>query len=360
MRELPNDDEHADWVRRMREVARADAEAMVPSPDFPVYGLVSGVDGTTDGALTTWERVNDVCQHVELGYGDPLAPGGPLVLVRTAISGDDQPALAEELAREHDRIAEHAGVDDPAPDVPPSTGELAVPVDGRPITGELCQQGPLWVIRLTRPEVVITVIGRGLPVGEVALATVPDLRPAWQRRGRWLGDVVRAWRSRPVPELMPAAGTRAHRALVDYILDVQERELPARRAGQRPRRRAGDGNLWRPLWHRSVAEQRRMTGCGRAEADDAITLMVNHATRLHEEAPWFGRPALRAAAVDEIVRYAVGERVRSEAAQRAWRELWRTSHPTTEPDDRLANHQRVRQTLQPAWLRAWRHWLDNS
>lgn len=43
MREVPGAAGAADaeWVQRMRALARQDAEEMVPRPDFPVFGVSS-------------------------------------------------------------------------------------------------------------------------------------------------------------------------------------------------------------------------------------------------------------------------------------------------------------------------------
>jgi hypothetical protein len=123
----------------------------------------------------------------------------------------------------------------------------------------------------------------------------------------YVSRVAATYRERPEPELAPAEGVEAHRALVDYVLTVESEPR-----GERRRRRGT--NLWGPM----------------------------------------------EAASDETVRYrATGAAVPSLLAQRAWERLW--SHQTAQPESgsidelsgRLHNHHAE---LQPQWLRAWRGW----
>jgi hypothetical protein len=36
-----SDDEYREWVRRLRDQSRRDAESLVPRPDYPVFGLAA-------------------------------------------------------------------------------------------------------------------------------------------------------------------------------------------------------------------------------------------------------------------------------------------------------------------------------
>lgn len=337
MRQVPSggsDREHEAWVARLRALGRADADDLVPRPDFPVYGVA----GRADGGLTSAERHNDDWARVELGYGDPLDPAGPYLRARSAVRESARP-MVDELVDEHNRIVDHAGVDDPEPGSPPVSETVVMSVDDQPAEGRCYRHGPLWAVRLALPGVAVTIVGRGVELGAVRLAAVADLTPYSLRRGEMLESLARGRRDRPVPELPPAEGAAAHRALVVYILRRHEVEEAARRAGRMPRRAVGDRALWGPLWRRSVAEQRRLTGVSRADADEAVTSMVNHVTHLYDGASWFADPVLRAAAIEEIVRHAVGERVPSEPAQRAWARRWRLGH-----------------VADAEWLAAWARW----
>lgn len=341
MREVPPDDPgHRAWVERLRALARSDADELVPRPGFGVFGVA----GRPDGWLASAESVDGELSSVELAYGDPVDPDGPHVRVRSVLRRDGargpERTLSDELVDEHNRMVDHAGVDDPEPPGPPVTGPVVFDVDGETCEGRLRRHGPLWVARLHRPGVAVTVIGRGVePVP--ALAVVADLAPHQARRGDTLATLARVNAERGEPELPPAAGPDVHRALVDHVLRDHETDHAARRAGTVPRRTAGKRGLWRPLWRRAVAFQRELALGGDPDAD--VTSMVNHVTHLVDRAPWFSDPVLRATAVDEIVLHTVGERVPSEPAQRAWERWW------SGPDRRGPDEE---------WLAAWARWRD--
>ncbi|MFZ2047781.1 MAG: hypothetical protein WAV12_27590, partial [Trebonia sp.] len=93
MREEPGAAD-AEWVKRMRALARQDAEEMVPRPDFPVFGVSS--PRLEPAALAAYEQVNGAWTAVTLAYGAWDAAPGPYVAVKSALA---DPELAAALAR---------------------------------------------------------------------------------------------------------------------------------------------------------------------------------------------------------------------------------------------------------------------
>jgi hypothetical protein len=114
------------------------------------------------------------------------------------------------------------------------------------------------------------------------------------------------------------------------------------------------------LWQRAVSEQARISGISSRQADEIVTLVVNHVTHLQEKAAWFtAEPRLRDAAVDETLRHAVlGEDVPSKLAQQAWSRYWthHTSLGVQARDAALRAELRAGQPLITAWLQAWSAW----
>lgn len=114
------------------------------------------------------------------------------------------------------------------------------------------------------------------------------------------------------------------------------------------------------LWQRAAREQARISGIGERQADQIVTLVVNHLTHLQEQAPWFAAEVrLREAAIDETLRHAVmGEDVPSKPAQQAWARYW-TQHMSVagqEPGEALRAHREAGGPLTSAWLQAWAAW----
>jgi hypothetical protein len=114
------------------------------------------------------------------------------------------------------------------------------------------------------------------------------------------------------------------------------------------------------LWQRAAREQARISGIGERQADEIVTLVVNHLTELQEKAPWFtAEPRLREAAIDETLRHAVlGEDVPSKPAQQAWARCSarHTSMPGQEPGEALRAYRETGIPLITAWLQAWELW----
>jgi hypothetical protein len=117
------------------------------------------------------------------------------------------------------------------------------------------------------------------------------------------------------------------------------------------------------LWQRAVREQARICGIGTGQADEIVTLVVNHLTHLQQEAPWLtAEPRLREAAIDETLRHAVlGEDVSSNPAQQAWARYWahHMSLPGHEAGAALRAHLEAGGPLTPAWLEAWSAWAQS-
>ncbi len=178
----------------------------------------------------------------------------------------------------------------------------------------------VWAARLVVGGQTVTVVGRGVDPGSVRLGQVTDLGPYLRGRTDMLGRLAERRRQQPPPVLEPAGGVAAYRALAEAALESQLRLLGSLRAGRSPRHRAGEAVIMHAIWQRAVREQELISGSGQREADEIVTLAVNHLTHLQDYAPWFAaEPRLREAAIDETLRHAVtGEDVRSKPAQQAW------------------------------------------
>src|ERR1700749_4605728 len=87
MRAVP-DDEYPEFIRRLREQARRDADEIVPRPGFPVYGLA--VPSLAPAVVSPATRANREWTPITLAYGRPKdGPAGPYVTVTTlAVSPD--------------------------------------------------------------------------------------------------------------------------------------------------------------------------------------------------------------------------------------------------------------------------------
>jgi hypothetical protein len=364
MREVP-EPEREEWIARLRERARQDAEELVPRAPFRVYGLLAPDLG--QGALAEAGQVNGAWAEIGLAYGDWTAPAGPWIHIATAAAEpglpgrSPEPALLDALDQERNRIAEHAGIDEDEPPEPPAFSETAMIVGDGAAQAVLSRHGVIWAARLRADGCTVTVVGRGADPGAVRLAPVADLAPYLQGRSEMLGRLAERRRQRPPPVLPPAEGLAAYRALIDETLASQSRLLAAVKAGRTPRHRADEGAVRHALWQRAIGEQARLSGSGRREADEIVTLVVNHVGHLAEDAVWFtADPALRDAAIDETLRYSLlGEDVPSRAAQQAWARYWNGRRSVAgggggdQPGQALRE---LREDLQPSWLDAWHAW----
>lgn len=329
MRQVPEPDR--EWVAGLRERARLDAEELLPRPPFGVFGLAAPLPRPI--ALAEAGQVDGEWETITLAYGDWAEPAGPFVTVTSTVARPDAPGAAEAdllgvIDQERNRLADHAGVDEDEPPGPPDYRQEELLAGEARVSGLVCRHGSVWAARVRASGVIVTVAGRGVGPGSVRLGPVDDLGPYLRGRSEMLGQLAERHRQRPPPVLEPAEGVAAYRALADAALGSQARLLAALRAGRVPRHRATEGATMGALWQRAVAEQERISGIGSRQADDIVTLVVNHLTHLHEKAPWFtADPRLREAAIEEALRHAVlGEDVPSRPAQQAWARYW-AHHP---------------------------------
>lgn len=380
MRQVP-EPEHSEWVRRLRERARLDAEQLVPHPRFAVLGL--SAPALRPAALASFGQVNDELESVTLAYGDWSALAGPHITVTSAVVRAGEAQLPGHVARnellraidtDRNRIADHAGIDDDEPPQAPAYSRALLPC------GEalVCRHGNVWAARLlpappplaapgaypaASPLVTVTITGRGVEPDSVSVEPAGDLRPYFEARNEILGQLTQRHRQQPPPVLEPAEGIAAFRALADHTLGGQDRLRRSLRDGRVPRHRAGEGAVRSALWQRAVSEQQRVGGMDKHAADDVVTLAINHLGHLAERAPWFTDPRLRELAIDETLRHAMlGDDVPSIAAQRAWAWYWdvQTSRwrRQQEPDGGLAD-MRASRAADSAWLEAWAAWTLN-
>jgi hypothetical protein len=363
VRGVPEPD-RSGWVARMRDRARLDAEELVPRPAFGVFGLAE--PRLWPAALAEAGRVDGVWDSVGLAYGDWAEPAGPWVMVTTAAREADasgrgaEADLLRAIDSDRDRIASHAGIDEDEPGEPPDYSRTDLAVGGQSVSGLVGRQGNVWAARVQTGGLTVTVVGRGVDPGSVRLDPVADLAPYLRGRGEMLGRLAERYRQLPPPVLERAEGVAAYRALAEAALACQVRLHQALRAGRSPRHRAGEGATMHALWQRAVREQARISGVGERQADEIVTLVVNHLTELQEQGGWFtAEPTLREAAIDETLRHSVlGEDVLSKPAQKAWARYWaqHMSLAGQEPGAALRAHQEVGGPLITVWLEAWAAW----
>ena len=354
-------------------------EAVPPEPGAP-----SGTDGpAADGtvhrygdALAAFESCNGVLSWVEVRSGDWTSVEGPYVSVRTYRPGAERtaqlPELEDVVEDERDRVYEQLGVDEG--DGPGKVRALRewITVEGEPRAVQIHEDrrpggvraaGVVWAGRLRVDGLTVTVCGRGVPPGGVELTRIGD----FERYILGRTDLMRRLaelRGRQIPveerELAPVTGLEAHRVLIEHSIAesvVIEAQVRARRTPRLPRRLRGDtGALRREA---AVRQQMRLASETREEAEEAVTAMVDHLTRLSQHTDWAVGTADGRAAVEEVVRYTVfASEVSSLPAQRAWEQLrpGRAGHPD---EDRATDV--VPGLGERVWLSAWEQWrLERS
>jgi hypothetical protein len=97
MRGVP-EEEYPEFVRRLREQARRDAEELVPRPGFPVFGLAT--PSLTPASVSESMKTNGEWTLITLTYARAEdVPAGPYAEVTTLAvpSDDDEPAIDETL-----------------------------------------------------------------------------------------------------------------------------------------------------------------------------------------------------------------------------------------------------------------------
>jgi hypothetical protein len=180
-----------------RRRARRQAERLRSAP-FPLYGLDRTWPGPRflAGLATRQGRGERRARTtgIELGHGDPLSAGGPLVLVEVAseepLAGADwrqdltgrltaTAAAAPGATSAPGAAAGAPGTPPgptPAPGGPAATSwrRVQIPVDGAPVVFDLVAAGNVWVARAERGGLVLTLTGRDIPPTQVAIARVTD------------------------------------------------------------------------------------------------------------------------------------------------------------------------------------------
>jgi hypothetical protein len=382
MSESP-DDEYREWVRRLRDQSRRDAESLVPRPDYPVFGLAAP---TLTPVVLLHQSSNGFPVLVALRYGSWETATGPHVTVTSAApnheiraassvpgvpapftygrsASDPERDLIREIDAERKRIAVHTGVDQEEPAEPPRYTRETLPVGDALV----CRHGTMWAARLIggTPEVIVTISGHGADPDVVRLEPVTDLGPMLAARGEVFARLRERRRAAPPPVLEPAEGVAAWRALADFSLASNARIRDAAQSGREPRTPVGWGPLHAALWQRAVRERQRLAGDDARTADDAVTAVINHLGHLDERAAWFGTDSrLREAAIDETLRRSLlGDSVPSEPAQDAWDRCWSEHLAWLRVDPREAERlaqARNRETLADYWLRAWARWAATA
>ena len=373
MREVPGADD-AEWVTRMRALARQDAEEMVPRPDFRVFGISS--PRLEPAALAAYEQVNGSWAAVTLAYGPWDSAPGPYVAVKTervdpeltgAPGRGPEAGLLRAIDAERDRLAASTGADEDEPAGPPRYSREELPAGAALVA----RHGIVWAARLDRaPDgtaaVTVTITGRGAGPEQVRLSPVSDLRPLFETRNEILGRLAERRRREPRPVLEPAEGVAAFRALADFELEGHARIRGAARPGGRLLRQPANwGQLRSALWQRAVSEQQRLSGASKGAANDVVTSVMNHLGHLAEQATWFTADhRLRAAAMDETLRHAVlGEAVPSLPAQQAWERYWSDHMGRALRMDRGSSafaEMESRRALTDGWLAAWTAWTARA
>jgi hypothetical protein len=374
-----SDDEYREWVRRLRDQSRRDAESLVPRPDYPVYGLAAPI---LTPAVLLHKSSHGFPVLVALRYGSWGTAAGPHVTVtsaapnheiRAASSVPGRPApftdgrsardperdLLREIDAERKRIAVHAEVDREEPAEPPRYTRETLPMGDALV----CRHGTMWAARLVdgSPEVIVTISGHGADPDVVRLEPVTDLRPMLAARGEVFARLRERRRAAPPPVLETAEGVAALRALADFSLAAHARLRAAERAGREPRTPIGSGPMHAALWQRAVRERQRLAGGSARAADDAVTAVMNHVGHLNERAAWFNADSrLRETAIDETLRRALlAEPVPSEPAQQAWDRYWSEHLAWLRVDPQTAERlalTRARDALAEDWLLAWAAW----
>ena len=382
MSESP-DDEYREWVRRLRDQSRRDAESLVPRPDYPVFGLAAPA---LTPAVLLHQSTNGFPVLVALRYGSWETATGPQVTVTSAAPNseiraasptpgvpasftygrsvrDPERDLIREIDAERKRVAVHAEVDQEEPAEPPRYTRETLPVGDALV----CRHGTMWAARLIdgSPEVIVTISGHGTDPDVVRLEPVTDLGPMLAARNEMIARLRERRRATPPPVLEPAEGVAAWRALADFSLASNARIREAAQSGREPRTPVGSGPMHAALWQRAVRERQRLAGGSARAADDAVTAVINHVGHLDERAAWFGTDArLREAAIDETLRRALlGDSVPSEPAQDAWDRYWSEHLAWLRVDPRAAERlaqARNRDTLADYWLRAWARWAATA
>ena len=375
------DPDREEWIARLRERARLDADELVPRPGFGVYGLAA--PSLRPIALGNCAQSGREWQSIGLTYGNGAALVGPWVMVTSAIGHTREPegALFFSIDTECARIADHdpeaallraidaehariADQDEEEPAEPPAHARAELTVGDRPVSAVVARHGNVLAARLAVGPVTVTIVTRGVELDQLRLVTVNDLEPYLRGRSEMIGQAAERRRNQPPPVLEPAEGMAAYRALVDASLVRHARLLAALRANRKPRFTTAEAANVGALWRRAARELSDQLGLGQHAADAIITSVVNQLTSLDDQAPWFtADPRLRERAINETLQYAVlNEPVPSSPAQQAWTRYWamKMSLAGLAPDAHL---RAIPADLEPRsedWLAAWTAWTAEA
>ena len=358
-----------------RELAEADLRSL-GRRSFRVYGPIAPL--LDSPALSSFEQHNGRLAVVSLCHGSLFDPDGPYVEVQTHVEEDGLSLypLQEVIEDERDRLFTHAGIDEETGTDPAEESEPWFTVDGIPVRARLRVEGKLWAARFAvgGPDsplrgrggdpVVLTVTARGVAPERVALRTVEELQPYALGRQQLL-QALQDRRRDPEPqvterELPQVQGLEAHRRLIDHSVQESLRFEASLESGHKPRTPRGPNNH-AELWESAVRQQMRLAGEDRAQADEAVAILVNQMTRLAFRADWFPGTDDARAAVEESIRYTVFDSdVPSVGAQRAWqiRLRWDPSvvaEAATEEERRRRMAERL--AVEANWLDQWNSWL---
>lgn len=352
-----------DWVARMRELARRDADELTPRPQFTVYGLaeprVLPIGGTEPAQTQDGEW-----GAVGLTYGNWAAAEGPWVIV-LSVPPADEPFTKEELLNvidtDRNRLARDAWLDDEEPARPPEYQAARLQANARAEHALTCHHGALAAAHLRPGDANVTVLARGLDLAAIRLAPVTDLGPYLRGRDEMLGQ-LEEYGQRLMPVLEPAEGLAAYRAFAKAEVNALLRIWAASDAGVVPRFRAGEDATTAALWRRMVHELADRSGIGLNKAEETVNSFTNQLTALVQHARWFSEnERVRQRAVDETLRYTLlGEKVSSGKAQRAWTSYWNFQ---TSLVVQSATHEALKagarvgaDILRQKWLDAWTEW----
>jgi hypothetical protein len=351
------------WLARMRELARRDADELTPRPEFTVYGLAEP-EVLPLGATVPMQDRDGEWASVGLTYGDWASAAGPWVIVVSTPPRDtpfDKEFLLGEIETDRNRLAAEAWVDDEEPPGPAKYQAGRIETDKRDEHALICRHGALAAAHLRPGDANVTVLVRGADLTGIRLAPVTDLEP--YLRGRELQlQQIEEYEQRMVPVLEPAEGLAAYRAYARHEVDVLLRLWTASQAGAVPRFRAGEDATTAALGLRAVRELSDRSGVSLIKAEAQIKEFTDHLAAMVQYVRWFGEDErLRERAVDETLRHALlGEKVSSDKAQQAWANYWNYQ---TSLAVQGASHEALRaaarvgsELIREKWIDAWLEW----
>ena len=229
--------------------------------------------GRVGRAVCRGDDRGDGRQHGEPGEAAPVLGEGWEADLRNAVDREQRRPAAWAGTRATE--AQHAD----SPERPVFSRET-LPVGNTLV----CRSGDVWAAQLEPDDpalsVVVTIVGRGVALESVRLQTVADLRPMIEARAEIINARIERGRREPrppLPELEPAEGIAAFRALAEFTLTTNAQLRASRRDrrdsrdGDGPRLAPDWGGMHSALWQRAVREQQRLrgtnTGDGRLRGD---------------------------------------------------------------------------------------------